>query len=82
MIFKTTLALAMLAAAASPSLAQDAMKPAGAMAHDDAMMAAPMKPMSKADKAMMMKCSKMTPAAAAKNARCAKLKAMAPMGHM
>ena len=82
MIFKTAFTLAMLAAAASPSLAQDAMKPAGAMAHDDAMMAAPMKPMSKADKAMMVKCSKMKPAAAAKNARCAKMKAMEPMSHM
>ena len=82
MIFKTTLALAVLAAAASQSLAQDAMKPAGAMAHDDAMMAAPMKPISKADKALMMKCSKLNPAAAAKNARCVRMKAMAPMGHM
>ena len=82
MTLKAPYALALLAMFAAPAFAQDAMKPAGAMASDDAMMAAPMAPMTKADKAMVAKCHKMKPAAAAKNAKCTKLMAMHPKGQM
>jgi hypothetical protein len=83
-------AFAMMAMLATPSLAaaqsttdDHAMAPAGAMAHDDKMMAADhaMAPMSKHDKAMMAKCAKMSAAKAAKNAMCAKM-AMHHDGHM
>ncbi len=79
-MLKVSYALALMVAATAPAYAQDAMKPADAMASDDAMMAAPMKPMSKADKAMLAKCHKMTPVSAAKNAKCQKL--MGHAGHM
>jgi hypothetical protein len=84
MIVKTTVILAVLAAA-TPSFAQ--MKSGDAMASGDAMMASgdkmsAMKPMTPAQKAVMAKCAKMTPAVAAKNAKCAKMSAMHPASHM
>ncbi len=88
MSMKATLALAVMAAFAVPAAAQmqstDTMKPAGAMTNGDRMMAAdaPMKPMSKADKAMMAKCHKMSAAMMKKNARCTKLMAMHDNGQM
>ncbi len=90
MILKASFAVALFATTASPAFAQDAMqpadamKPASAMASSDHMMAADhaMKPMSKADKAMMMKCHKMSAAMMKKNAGCAKLMAMHPVGKM
>jgi hypothetical protein len=90
MILKASFAVALFAAIASPAFAQDAMqpadamKPAGAMASGDHMMAADhaMKPMSKGDKAMMMKCHKMSAAKMKKNAGCTKLMAMHPAGKM
>jgi hypothetical protein len=84
MILKASFAVLVLAALSTPAFAQDAMKPAGAMAADDHMMAADhkMPPMSKADKAMMAKCKKMKPAAAARNAKCAKPMAMQNDNHM
>ena len=90
MFLKAPFALALIATLAAPAFAQDAMKPAdsmkpaGAMASGDHMMAADhaMKPMSKADKAMMMKCHKMSAAMMKKNARCTKMMAMHDKGHM
>lgn len=84
MILKATLALALLAAT-GPALAQ--MKSGDAMSSGDSMMAAgdkmtPAKPMSKAHKAVMAKCAKMTPAAAKKNTQCAKHAAMQPASQM
>ena len=71
-------AFVLLAVSAAPAFAADPMKPAGAMASDDHMMAADamMKPMSKTDMAKMARCQKMKPAAAEKNAKCVKLMAM------
>jgi hypothetical protein len=84
MLLKASFAIALLASFSASAFAQDAMKPAGAMASDDHMMAADhaMAPMSKADKAMMMKCHKMKLAAVAKNAKCAKVMAMHHGSHM
>ena len=83
-MLKAPFAFALMATLAAPAFAQDAMKPAGAMAADDHMMAADpaMKPMSKKEKAMMAKCAKMPPVKAAKNAMCAKMMAMHHDGHM
>ena len=84
MILKATLAVALLAAA-TPSFAQ--MKSGDAMSSGDHMMASgdkmsPMKPMTAAEKAIMAKCAKLTPAAAKKNTKCAKMSAMQPGSHM
>lgn len=77
MMLKAALAL-VLVVGATPAFAQ--MNSGDAMMADDKM--APMKPMTKAEKAMMAKCAKMTPAAAKKNAKCAKLAAMQPASAM
>ncbi len=77
-------AAALLATPASVALAQTA--PASdAMAKDDHMMAAgdaAMSAMSKADKAKLARCKKMSPAKAAKNPACVKLMAMHSDGKM
>jgi hypothetical protein len=84
MILKAILALALIAAT-GPAMAQ--MKSGDAMSSADAMMASgdkmtPEKPMSKAHKAVMAKCAKLSPAAAKKNAQCAKHAAMQPASQM
>lgn len=67
-MFKSIFMLASLTLIVSPLAAASG----GAMA-DHAMSDHSMKPMSAADKRMMAKCHKMTPAMAAKNAKCVKL---------
>jgi hypothetical protein len=84
MILKAIFSLALIAAT-GPALAQ--MKAGDAMSSGDSMMAsgdkmAATKPMSKAHKAVMAKCAKMTPAAAKKNTQCAKHAAMQPASQM
>ena len=79
MILKPSSALVLIAAAAVPALAQ--VKSGNAITSGEAMKA-PMKPMTATEKALSARCAKMSPAAAKKNAGCAKISALQPAAPM